>query len=99
MQINRAKDNDSLRKSLKVKFVGEEGVDEGGVQKEFFQLLVRQCFNPDFGMFSYDEVRHLHWFRPSRLDMEMEFELIGILIGVWAYQASWAIVFELEKDG
>lgn len=24
-----------------VKFVGEEGVDEGGVQKEFFQLLVR----------------------------------------------------------
>lgn len=26
---------------LQVKFVGEEGVDEGGVQKEFFQLLVR----------------------------------------------------------
>ena len=25
---------------LQVKFVGEEGVDEGGVQKEFFQLLV-----------------------------------------------------------
>lgn len=23
-----------------VKFIGEEGVDEGGVQKEFFQLLV-----------------------------------------------------------
>ena len=23
-----------------VKFVGEEGIDEGGVQKEFFQLLV-----------------------------------------------------------
>eukprot|EP00877_Chromochloris_zofingiensis_P010517 jgi/Chrzof1/5719/Cz16g12280.t1 len=87
VQINRAKDNDSLRKSLKVKFVGEEGVDEGGVQKEFFQLLVRQCFNPDFGMFSYDEVRHLHWFRPSRLDMEMEFELIGILIGLAIYNS------------
>lgn len=38
---------------LQVKFVGEEGVDEGGVQKEFFQLLVRQCFNPEFGMFVY----------------------------------------------
>lgn len=25
---------------VQVKFVGEEGVDEGGVQKEFFQLLV-----------------------------------------------------------
>lgn len=38
---------------LQVKFVGEEGVDEGGPQKEFFQLLVRQCFNPEFGMFMY----------------------------------------------
>lgn len=36
-----------------VKFVGEEGVDEGGPQKEFFQLLVRECFNPEFGMFVY----------------------------------------------
>jgi hypothetical protein len=26
--------------NMQVKFVGEEGVDEGGVQKEFFQLLV-----------------------------------------------------------
>jgi len=33
--------------------VGEEGVDEGGPQKEFFQLLVRECFNPEFGMFVY----------------------------------------------
>ena len=42
MQIHRAKEQDALRKPLKVKFVGEEGVDEGGVQKEFFQLLVSQ---------------------------------------------------------
>lgn len=57
-------------------------MDEGGVQKEFFQLLVRQCFNPDFGMFTYDEERHLHWFAPSQLlDLENEYELIGILIG------------------
>jgi hypothetical protein len=42
-----------------VKFVGEEGVDEGGLQKEFFQLLVRQCFNPEFGMFVYRWARAL----------------------------------------
>ena len=29
-----------LRKALKVKFIGEEGIDQGGVTKEFFQLLV-----------------------------------------------------------
>lgn len=31
-----------LKKQLKVQFVGEEGVDEGGVKKEFFQLLIAQ---------------------------------------------------------
>jgi hypothetical protein len=29
-----------------VQFIGEEGVDEGGVQKEFFQLVVREVFDP-----------------------------------------------------
>lgn len=42
---------------------------------------VRQAFNPVFGMFVYDDTKRLHWFRASGLDMEMEFELIGILIG------------------
>jgi hypothetical protein len=42
---------------VQVKFVGEEGVDEGGPQKEFFQLLVRECFNPEFGMFVHRWVR------------------------------------------
>ncbi|KAI8470880.1 MAG: hypothetical protein J3K34DRAFT_451731 [Monoraphidium minutum] len=87
LQINRAKDKADLRKPLKVQFVGEEGVDEGGVQKEFFQLLVRQAFNPEFGMFVYDEARRLHWFRASGLDMDMEFELIGILIGLAIYNS------------
>ena len=32
-------------------------------------------------MFSYDERTHLNWFRPSKLEMDTEFELVGILIG------------------
>jgi hypothetical protein len=43
LQVHHAKEQGALRKPLKVKFVGEEGVDEGGVQKEFFFLLVRAC--------------------------------------------------------
>ena len=31
-----------------VHFVGEEAIDEGGVQKEFFQLIVRETFDPKF---------------------------------------------------
>jgi len=42
-----------LKKELKVKFVGEEGVDEGGVQKEWFQLLVKQIFDPQYGIYSF----------------------------------------------
>jgi hypothetical protein len=32
-------------------------------------------------MFLYDEVARLHWFRASGMDLEMEYELIGVLIG------------------
>ena len=41
-----------LRKQLVVEFFGEQAVDEGGVSKEFFQLIVENIFNPDYGEFS-----------------------------------------------
>lgn len=41
-----------LKKQLYVEFEGEQGVDEGGVSKEFFQLVVEEIFNPDIGMCS-----------------------------------------------
>jgi ubiquitin-protein ligase E3 A len=41
-----------LKKQLVVEFQGEQGVDEGGVSKEFFQLVVQEIFNPDFAMFT-----------------------------------------------
>ena len=41
-----------LRKQLFVEFDGEQGLDEGGVSKEFFQLIVEELFNPDIGKLS-----------------------------------------------
>lgn len=41
-----------LKKQLVVEFEGEQGVDEGGVSKEFFQLIVEEIFNPDYDMFT-----------------------------------------------
>ena len=38
-----------LKKQLYVEFEGEQGIDEGGVSKEFFQLVVEEIFNPDIG--------------------------------------------------
>ena len=39
-----------LQRQLYVEFEGEEGVDEGGVSKEFFQLIIAELFNPLYGM-------------------------------------------------
>ena len=38
-----------LKKQLFVEFEGEQGVDEGGVSKEFFQLVLEEIFNVDIG--------------------------------------------------
>ncbi|KAL3127596.1 putative e3 ubiquitin-protein ligase [Cryptosporidium hominis] len=75
----------NLKKQLKVSFVGEEGVDEGGVQKEFFQLLVQEIFNIDFGMFIYYEDTRLFWFNMASLESNGEFELIGIVLALAIY--------------
>jgi hypothetical protein len=39
-----------LFKPLRVHFIGEEGIDAGGVKKEFFQLLVTELLCPDYGL-------------------------------------------------
>jgi len=38
-----------LKKKVKVTFAGEPGLDWGGLTKEWFLLLVRKIFQPDFG--------------------------------------------------
>lgn len=50
-----------LKKQLVVEFEGEQGVDEGGVSKEFFQLIVEEIFNPDYGMFTQQPDSHTVW--------------------------------------
>jgi hypothetical protein len=43
------KESGDLHKQLRIQFSGEEAVDEGGVQKEFFQLLMKSMFKEDYG--------------------------------------------------
>lgn len=40
-----------FKKQFVVEFDGEQGIDEGGVSKEFFQLVIEELFNPDFGKY------------------------------------------------
>ena len=41
-----------LKKKVRVTFQGEAGVDLGGLTKEWFLLLTRKLFHPDYGMLS-----------------------------------------------
>lgn len=42
-----------LKKRLMIKFEGEEGLDYGGVSREFFFLLSHEMFNPFYCLFEY----------------------------------------------
>lgn len=42
--------SEDIKKSLRIEFIGEEGVDAGGLRKEWFLLLVREVFDPNHGM-------------------------------------------------
>ena len=50
-----------LFKPLRVQFIGEEGIDVGGVKKEFFQLLIHELLSPDYGMLAYQAESKTYW--------------------------------------
>ena len=74
-----------LQNPIKVKFIGEQGVDEGGVRKEFFLLFIRQIFDPQYGMFNYNIKTRLYWFNHYTFEPKVKYELIGIIFGLAIY--------------
>lgn len=84
-QIKRFRND--LKKPLKVRFVqgGEHGLDQGGVQKEFFQILFASLMDPVYGMFEYDEETRFTWFNRACLEGDSMFEYVGILLGLALY--------------
>ncbi|WIA14643.1 hypothetical protein OEZ85_003147 [Tetradesmus obliquus] len=80
-----------LKKPLRVTFlsedgaIAEEGVDQGGVSREFFQLLVGQLLSADYGMFLHVEESRACWFNPASMESLDEFELVGIVLGLACY--------------
>ena len=77
-----------LKKKLKVSFVGEPGLDMGGLTKEWFQMLVKQIFEPDYGMFVYHPHSRCYWFSVSGTNKGSnlrEYNLIGVLMGLAVY--------------
>lgn len=66
-------------------FVGEPGIDEGGVRKEFFQLLTRTLFDHNYGLFNFNEKTVMYYLNGHSHEINYNFELIGVLMGLAIY--------------
>ncbi len=77
-----------LRKGLKVVFKGEDGVDAGGVTKEFFQLLCEQLFDVNTGMWTTSRGNNNEtWFNSDCTWNCEGYYLVGVLCGLAVYNS------------
>jgi len=64
---------------------GEEGMDLGGVQQEFFGLAMAEALDPDYGTFTVDARTRMTWFQPGSPEPLWKFELIGTIVSLAVY--------------
>nr|XP_049696667.1 apoptosis-resistant E3 ubiquitin protein ligase 1 isoform X4 [Helicoverpa armigera] len=79
-------------KNFDVTFQGEQGVDWGGVRREWFSLLCGQLFDSKFGLFvsfhdSPTGLVHPNPDRPAHLKLK-HFEFAGKLVGKCLYESA-----------
>jgi len=80
--------SEDIKKALRIEFDGEEGVDAGGLRKEWFLLLVREVFNPDHGLFVYDNDSQLCYFNPHSFETSDQYFLVGVVLGLAIYNST-----------
>lgn len=80
---------DPLKFPLMVEFKNEPGIDEGGVRREYFQLVIKEILKPDYDMWRYHEDVRLYWINGNTYEMPVYYELIGILLGMAVYTGTF----------
>ncbi|RVD82240.1 uncharacterized protein DFL_006673 [Arthrobotrys flagrans] len=66
----------------------EDGIDIGGLRKEWFLLLIRDIFDPRHGMFVYDEDSRYCYFNPHTFEATEQYFLVGVLLGMAIYNST-----------
>ncbi|KAK2174098.1 hypothetical protein NP493_829g01003 [Ridgeia piscesae] len=91
-QIMKMRPKD-LRKRLMVKFQGEEGLDYGGVAREWLYLLSHEMLNPYYGLFQYsrDDIYTLQINQDSGINPEhlSYFHFVGRIIGIAVFHGHY----------
>ncbi|XP_054165031.1 E3 ubiquitin-protein ligase SMURF2-like [Oppia nitens] len=82
-----------LRKRLMIKFRGEEGLDYGGVAREWLYLLSHEMLNPYYGLFQYtrDDIYTLQINPDSAINPEhlSYFHFVGRIIGLAVFHGHY----------
>jgi E3 ubiquitin ligase SMURF1/2 len=82
-----------LRKRLMIKFRGEEGLDYGGVAREWLYLLSHEMLNPYYGLFQYtrDDIYTLQINPDSAVNPEhlSYFHFVGRVIGLAVFHGHY----------
>jgi len=74
-----------LRKKLRIKFKDEEGIDAGGVTKEFFQLISEELFDVHSALWTQRFGDGVTWFNSDNTWDENGYEQVGLLVGLALY--------------
>ncbi|EGW31103.1 uncharacterized protein SPAPADRAFT_72958 [Spathaspora passalidarum NRRL Y-27907] len=80
--------SNNLKKSLKVHFINEPGVDAGGLRKEWFLLLTRAIFHPQTGMLHNVEDSNYLWFNIVPVENFEMYYLFGAVLGLAIYNST-----------
>ncbi|KAH0787258.1 ubiquitin ligase [Histomonas meleagridis] len=80
--------SEQLLLRLVVEFKGEQGVDVGGVSREFFYLLCNNLFSADYGMFTKTS-NGKYWFAKGSetTASPFYFSLFGTIVGLAIYNS------------
>ncbi|XP_042197010.1 E3 ubiquitin-protein ligase SMURF1 [Callorhinchus milii] len=82
-----------LKKRLMVKFRGEEGLDYGGVAREWLYLLCHEMLNPYYGLFQYstDNIYTLQINPDSAINPEhlSYFHFVGRIMGLAVFHGHY----------
>ncbi|KAF2357849.1 HECT domain [Trinorchestia longiramus] len=91
-QISKLRPKD-LKKRLMVKFRGEEGLDYGGIAREWLYLLSHEMLNPYYGLFQYsrDDIYTLQINPDSNVNPEhlAYFYFVGRVIGLAVFHGHY----------
>ncbi|WBW75100.1 HECT-type ubiquitin-protein ligase E3 Pub1 [Schizosaccharomyces osmophilus] len=86
-----------LKKRLMIKFEGEDGLDYGGLSREYFYLLSHEMFNPFYCLFEYSsmdnytlQINPHSGINPEHLNY---FKFIGRVIGLAVFHRRFVDAF------